>query len=148
MASRGRINFLTNEFYNNYRGNQYKEILRKRDRPYITFRVKIDGIEFALPFRSDISHSYAFFTNEDKTAGIDYSKAVVITESSYIDIQTQVFLRQDEFEIVKVNYYNIEQGFKKYLKEYKKAAKRMNIKRNRDFCKFSALQYFHNELGI
>ena len=104
---------LTQQFYSDYPLSDYPQILRKDERPYTVFTVKIDGLDFAIPFRSHIKHNHAFITdnrNPEDKCGIG--------------------------------------GFKSYLNRYKRAAKRPDVERNKQFCRFSALQYFHKELKI
>ncbi|RDY23262.1 hypothetical protein CHF27_008950 [Romboutsia maritimum] len=143
-----KLIFLSSEFYSDYPKRNYSEILIKHDRPYIMFKVTIDDIDFAIPFRSNIPHKNAFFTDEKNKCGIDYSKSIVIKKPIYINISEQPTIRANEFKIFKSKDYIIKNEFKKYLKEYKKAAKKQDVKRNKDFCQFSSLQYFHSDIGL
>lgn len=140
--------FLSSEFYKDYKYKDYPEILSKSDRPYIMFNIRVDNIDFAIPFRSNIPHKNAFFTDEENNCGIDYTKSIVIKKSSYIDTSKNPIIRGDEFKNLKGKEYIIKKGFTKYLKNYKKAAKKIDIERNKHFCQFSSLQYFHKELGL
>lgn len=54
------LNKLAPCFYKDYPRDKYPEIESKRDRPYIVFVVKIDGVRFAIPFRTNIRHAYAY----------------------------------------------------------------------------------------
>ena len=71
-------------FYERYHGCE--EILIKQTRPYVCLAVKVDGVTFAIPFRHHIPHKWAFFTVGE--AGLDYSKAVVISEWRFINSST------------------------------------------------------------
>ena len=42
----------------------------------------------------------------------------------------------------------IKKDVEKYIRTYKKAVHKPDIPRNQLICKFSALQYFHDELNI
>ena len=142
---------LTQQFYSDYPLSDYPQILRKDERPYTVFTVKIDGLDFAIPFRSHIKHNHAFITdnrNPEDKCGLDYTKAVIITNQKYIDYQSQPRLRSHEHNVLKGNESKIIGGFKSYLNRYKRAAKRPDVERNKQFCRFSALQYFHKELKI
>lgn len=142
--------YLTKDFYEDYPQSVYSEILHKNDRPYAVVFIIVDGLEFALPFQSHIRHQYLFITDSshpNDLKGIDYTKAVLITSPTYKS-SSEVRIRQNEFNALKGNEYKIMKGFKSYLNQYKKAAKRLDVKRNQTFCKYSSLQYFHKELGI
>lgn len=78
--------FLTEEFYNNYPKDLYPELERKLDRPYILIHIIIDKYEFALPLRSHIKHKFAFITDNKNKCGIDFTKAVYISNKKYIEI--------------------------------------------------------------
>lgn len=139
---------LTDDFYKDYDANIYTEILKKDSRPYITFIIKIDNIDYAVPFRTTINHPFGYFTNPPEKCGIDYKKAIVITKPNYIYKSKDILISQDEYINIRDNEDLIIKGFKNYLKKYKKAIKKLSVKRNYEICKFSSLQYFHNEIKI
>jgi protein AbiQ len=39
---------------------QYEEILTKEERPYYVLILEIDGLTYAIPLRSHITHPYCF----------------------------------------------------------------------------------------
>jgi len=65
---------LENNFYNDY--SNCTEILKKSNRPYAVFLIKLNNLTFAVPVRSHITHKYSIKTIENK--GLDFSKAVII----------------------------------------------------------------------
>lgn len=138
--------FLTSKFYDTYKN--CPQIEQKQDRPYVQFLLKIDELNFALPFRSNIPHEFAFWTDKANRCGIDYSKAVIITEDSYIDDTTRPQIRQNEHVAILGNEHIIKKEFIQYLKTYKKALKKQDVNRNKVICQFSALQYFHDEMKL
>jgi len=140
--------FLSGKFYNQYDSVNYPEIERKAIRPYIMLKVVINGIDFGLPLRSGISHKYAFWTDKSKKCGVDYSKAVVIQDSTYIDTGNKPRVRPDEHSVLLGKDYIIKTGFLRYIEIYKNALNNLQIDRNKTLCKCSTLQYFHNEIGI
>ena len=75
--------FLSKKFYDDYRHELYPEIECKENRSYVLLLIKIDNLEYAIPFRSHIKHNYAFFTNKENLCGIDYTKSIVITNKDY-----------------------------------------------------------------
>lgn len=130
-------------FYSKYAG--CKEILTKPTRPYVCLSVEIDGVHFAIPFRHHILHKWAFTTYGN--AGLDYTKAVVISDKRFIGAGTPT-IEQAEFEALKGRDALISNGMRKYLAAYRKAVKYQN-NRHYDFIRScSALQYFHKELRI
>ena len=138
--------FLTDKFYEDY--SHCFEIEQKRFRPYIMLLVKIDEQTFALPLRSHIKHKYAFFTDKENCCGIDYSKAVVITNDSlYVDKINKPTIRDNEHKALLGKEYIITKEFKKYLADYKKAIKAKANRINTKY-KFCTLQYFNDQLGI
>ena len=91
-----RYVFLTAQFYKDYAN--CPEIEQKPLRPYIMLLLKIDNLTFALPMRSHIKHKYAYFTDKANGCGIDYSKAVVITNINlYVDSK-QPYIRPNEYK--------------------------------------------------
>ena len=129
------------------------EILTKEERPYYVLLLKLDGLTYAIPLRSHITHLYCFIadTSDRQKSGLDYSKAVVISDiAKYID-PAPVTIRQNEYNILKQQEYLIGKQFSSYVKSYKKEILRR--KKNSalpasPLCLYSALKYFHKELGL
>ena len=142
--------FLSEEFYNTYNHDLYPEIEYKQDRPYILLLLKIDGLTYAIPFRSHIKHNNAFFTDKENYCGVDYTKSIIITDEKYILENYNgkpIRIRPNERKALFGQKYNIIKGLKSYIKEYKRAVK--NKVNNKVFVfKISTLQYFHKELGL
>lgn len=137
--------FLSEQFYNDYA--QYPEIEQKRFRPYVMLLIKIDCQTFALPLRSHIKHKYAYFTDVVNCCGVDYSKAIIITdEKKYIDTRVPK-LRPLEFKALLGKNRVITNEFNKFLNDYKKAVK-AQAKRTSYTYQYCTLQYFHKELGL
>ena len=121
--------FLTKQFYKDY--SHCSEIEQKQYRPYVMLLIDVEGLLFALPMRSHIKHKYAYFTNKQNGCGIDYSKAVVITdEKLYIDTKRPT-IRNDEYKILLGKDYIVSKEFKKYLRVRKNP-------KNDNFLRFSA----------
>jgi protein AbiQ len=139
--------FLNDSFYEKYNQFDYPEIERKSSRPYIMVKINIDGLNFGIPLRSGISHSYALWTDKENKCGVDYSKAVLIPDETYID-DKKPHIRENEFHVLKDKDHMIQSGFKAYIEKYKNALSELHIERNKKLCKFSTLQYFHIELKI
>jgi len=142
---------LSKAFYTQF--GQFEEILTKEDRPYYVLLLELDGLTYAIPLRSHITHPYCFIANNSsgQNSGLDYSKAVVIIDSDkYVD-PAPVTIRQHEYNIYKQREYLIRKQFSSYVALYKKEVRR----RMRNLalpvsalCRFSSLKYFHRELGL
>lgn len=132
-----RIILLSDKFYRLYGG--CKEIMQKKSRPYACLTVTINNVVFAIPFRHHISHKYAFITKNNY--GLDYTKAVVIVDNTYISgILPQI--DQDEFNAIKGKDALILNGMKKYISLYKKAKQHNGNPHYENIVRCSSLQYF------
>ncbi|MHC6204290.1 type III toxin-antitoxin system TenpIN family toxin [Breznakiellaceae bacterium SP9] len=142
---------LTSAFYAQF--GHCEEILNKDDRPYYVLVLEVDGLTYAIPLRSHITHPFCFIADnsEGQKSGLDYSKAVVIADKIlYID-PTPVTIRQHEFNALKQKEFQIKQQFSSYAAAYRKEISRRL--QNPDLpvsarCRYSSLKYFHKELGI
>ena len=140
-----KFSFLSEAFYNEH--IDHTEIEQKHDRPYVQVIIKVSSVFIAVPMRSNINHKHAFFTNKEERCGVDFSKAVVITdEISQLDWNRTPYLRPDEFKALQGKEYELEKGMLKYIRTYQKASLRRDVKRNDLLCRFSTLQYFEAEL--
>ncbi len=53
----------------------------------------INGVQYAIPLRSNINHPHVFWTDKNNHCGIDFSKAVIITDEKYIDTTVTPYIR-------------------------------------------------------
>lgn len=136
--------FLSSDFYARHPISLYPEIEQKKNRPYIQVTTVIDGIKFAIPFRSNINHPHAFWTDKANRCGIDFSKAVVVESDDDIDQNLTPWIRQNEFDNLRGKEYRIQTGMRKYIKEYIKAKNNLNDKTNKLLCQKSTLQYYES----
>ena len=138
--------FLTDRFYMDHAA--CPEIESKKDRPHAQVSIQVGSYLFCIPLRSHIMHEYAFWTDKENHCGLDFSKAVVITDpEKYIDRTRKPFLRQNEYEALKdVNPYVISRRLLFYIQQYKKAKAAPEKKRNALLVKYSTLQYFEEFL--
>lgn len=148
MAKKKRFVFLSKKFYNTYPASQYPEMEQKDNRPYIQVYVEIDGVQFAIPLRSEIHHPHVLWTDKANHCGVDFSKAVVIADESYIDLDTEPHLRQNEFDALRGKDFKIKTKMEKYIADYKKAKKDLSKPINQKLVKYSTLQYFEKEIGL
>ena len=137
----GKFIFLSSDFYNDYPATEYPEIEQKALRPYIQLLTLIDGIQYAIPLRSHITHPHVFWTDKQNQCGLDFSKAVVISKQNYIDNTKVPHIRQNEFDALRGKDYRIQQKMAKYIADYKKA-KTKDDEISQELCRNSTLQYF------
>ena len=95
MAQIIELRKLSEEFYRDHPRSDYPEMEAKAGRPYAVLLVRIDGVCFAIPLRTNIRHSYCykFRTSDRKTesaTGIDFSKAVVVSKETYLGQKTDI----------------------------------------------------------
>ena len=141
---------LSPDFYQRF--GQYEEILTKENRPYYVLLLELDNLTYAIPLRSHITHHFCFIADNsgNQNKGLDYSKAVVITENQYID-SNPVTIRQNEYNVYKKQEYIIKKQFTSYITRYKKEILR-RLKNPElpasALCLYSSLKYFHKELGL
>ncbi len=143
-----KFRFLTNDFFNDY--IDCVEMERKQNRPYAHIcLLEVDGLHFAIPIRHNITHKYAVFTNDEKTQGLDLTKAVIINDfDRYVDNTRVAYINDDEYNILINKKHFIKQKLKTYIGTYKRALINLENSRNKSLCEKSTLQYFHNELNI
>ena len=133
--------FLTKAFYKAHANCH--EIERKETRPYIRIQVMVNGVLWGIPLRSHISHEYVLWTDKDNNCGIDFTKAVVITDPARYISATQPHIRSDEFKVLKkIDEHRVVQKLNQYIKAYKKAKERPEIPHNKQLLQYSTLQYF------
>lgn len=152
-----KLIYLTNKFYQDF--SHYAEIEYKEDRPYILLIVTFNDLDFAIPFRSYISHNYCFKTIKAPTivngretwSGIDYSKSIIVFDKEYISTAVPT-IRDEEFNNIKFKEFVIKKKFVDYINQYIDSFSKIQLSahRNRDLllCKFSTLQNYHRELKI
>lgn len=148
---------LSHSFYAAYPLSQYPEIMRKDERPYTCLLIETREDYFiCIPFRSSIQHNEAFlFTNTNRSlhtrSGLDYKKAVIIKDSSYIDSKTSVVVDNDEYTAMITNIETIVNEIEKYISTYVNHVNGSARLHQREFLRhyqFSTLPYFHGILGI
>ena len=143
--------FLTASFYEKYK--DCKEILVKQERPYTVLLVETVGKKFAVPFRSHINPNNhdCFITDKSSNAGLDFQKAVVITNDAFIDKTARPEVRNIDYMAIHFKDYEIKRKFESFLKffidEYKRHKANPKLKTNARI-QFCSLQYFTKELGL
>jgi protein AbiQ len=132
--------FLTQQFYDDY--SHCEEIEQKKERPYVLIQICVNGIDFAIPFRSNVKHKHVFWTDKDNLCGLDFSKAVVIEDKKYIDSKAKPYIRPNERRALFGKDHDVERGLLDYIEEYKKAKMKPNKHSKKRLLQYSTLQYF------
>lgn len=155
---------LTKKFFDDHPYDQCPEFLQKTDRPYIMIRVKIANSEFAIPFRSHIkefkdknmrNNQHVLKTKNGDIAGefrgIDYSKAVIITNPDYYSFDIygkRIKVDPDEHAVILKSKSLIEKEMLGYVDKYKRNYHKRDVQRNQLFYAASTLQYYLKELEL
>jgi protein AbiQ len=139
---------LTPEFFDTY--GLHTEILNKQGRPYYVLILEVDMIVYAIPLRSQISHQYCFLA-DGTSGGLDFSKAVVITDQQKFVDPKPTMIREQEFLFYRRNRNKFTKKFSAYVRFYKSEVVRHNGNPALPIppvCIYSTLKYFHKELGL
>ena len=134
-----KLIYLSNKFRSDYPRSKFPELMDKDTRPYCCVAMKVEGKTYAIPLRHHIKHPFAFYTTSE--AGLDYTKAVVIDDPDYI-APTQPIIDSSEWSIIRTNENTIFFEFRKYIKNYKRAAAHPDNPRSEIFLRYSTLKYF------
>ena len=120
------------------------EVLHKEKRGYGIVVVSFaGGLTFGIPLRSHIKHSACFRTVGE--AGLDYSKAVIITDKSHIGGAFKI--PPNEYVKIADREIFITQRFEKYVGKYIIAVRKVDKNVLREY-QYSTLQNYHTELKI
>jgi hypothetical protein len=150
------IYLLSSDFINNYPLSDYPELMYKQSRPYNCLLIDThDDYFICIPFRTSINHKNAYhFKNSKRSrkskSGLDYSKIVIIKESSYIS-SSKAIIDHDEYIETMQNINRITLEALNYVDKYILHIKGLSILHDKEFnrlYRFSTLKYFHKELGI
>ncbi|WP_028301839.1 type III toxin-antitoxin system TenpIN family toxin [Oceanospirillum beijerinckii] len=124
-----------------------------KTRGYGVVIISINDLTFAIPLRSNIRHSAAYITvrgsqNGVKGKGLDFSKALLITDEKYISAELFKTPSAEHTRLMEKEHF-VTQKFEKYVQKYIKAMARKdrNILNSPEF-RYSTLINYHAELGV
>lgn len=85
------------------------------------FIISINNVKFAIPFRTNVKHECCYkFPNSTRdtnsVTGLDFSKAVVITDDTYLSDKADV--NKLEYSDLRRHYHVIIAKFTRYLNSY------------------------------
>lgn len=141
---------LTKKFYEDF--VFCKQILVKTERVYLMAVVEIENIKFAIPLKNRCYGEFSLQTpNATRAqAGLAFTKAVVVSDDSYIDSIVRLYDKEQR-EFIQDSHHVIKTKMNKYVEKYKIKISQLNDRATvgvYNFCATSALQYFHQELGL
>ena len=116
---------LSAKFYADYPHTEYPEILTKAGRPYSCLLVEyMADIFICIPFRTNVRHKYAYhFKNSARSrnshSGLDYTKAVLIKNAYYLDLDACSVVDQDEYKEAITNLPRITKEVFSYIYDYR-----------------------------
>jgi protein AbiQ len=110
---------------------------KQSHRTYLCLKISSDGNDYYIPLRNNlgkdvrpygrIGHSIPSSTRSD--AGLDYRYALIINDSSYIEIPPVQKIPNSQFNKINSDYSAIESEFSIYLAGFKKALRKNRILR-------------------
>ncbi len=147
---------LSTQFYLDYKGEEYSELLSKEERAYCCFIIKCRDYYICVPYRTNISRNNAYFFTSSKRSkthksGLDYEKIVIITDiDTYLDNSSPT-VDNDEYIETIISSEKIVSEVLKYVDNYVKHCKGVKKMHPREFARkyqYTTLQYFHEQLKI
>lgn len=145
---------LTNTFFQTYPNPPYTEILKKKGRAYncLLFQSHYDYF-ICIPFRSEISHSYAYHfkasvRSKKHKSGLDYTKILIIDRLEYIE-NKESLIDHDEFKEMILHLEEIKTAALAFVEDYIAHINHTKILHPKEFRRryaFSTLKYFHKQL--
>jgi protein AbiQ len=131
-----------------------KETIHDKSRPHGIVAINVNGLTFAIPLRTNLSHNYGVVLDtverDGRTLkrGLDFTKALIITDES-TDIGVSHRVPETQKTVLIQQKKMIINQFQKYVDEYISAASRNVVNTlSSNAYKYSTLCNYHSELGI
>ena len=127
---------------------KYNEMMLKEQRPYVQVITSVNGLKFAIPLRSEISHSTdVLWTDKQARHGLDFTKAVLLLNDDYLS-DKRVYIRDKEHRHLLGKERRVQEKMEKCINNYKKAKANMKEAHNAEYCSYSTLQYFEEYIFL
>lgn len=145
------LRYLSDNFFEKIQ-TTLKETLEKKTRPYCVLLVKVKGLDFALPLRSNLPEKEGVGIKtipnpqeKGRFKGIDFSKAIIVSAE---DLKTDRVILKDKAELLFIqgNDKKIQREFKKYVDQYIACVKNNKVLDSK--YQFTTLVNYHKELKI
>ena len=147
---------MTEKFSEDYPQEKYPELMLKLGRAYTCLFVQTEyGYTVCVPFRSSIQHKNAYIFKHSKRSqhtrsGLDYSKMVLVADTTYICDEIAV-VDQDEYNETIKNIDKIISEVLRYIDDYVAYQKGLAQMAQREYqrkYRYSTLMYFHDLLNL
>lgn len=144
---------LSAKFYADHPHERFPEILAKQGRPYSCLLIEyMEGIFICIPFRTNVRHKYAYrFKNSARSrkynSGLDYTKAVLVKNAEYIDLNASAVVDSDEYKEAITNLPRITKEIFSYISDYRDDLLGVNPLHPREWKRrygMSTLPYFND----
>ena len=141
--------------------SDYQKILDPGDttkqskRTHLCIKVEIDNNQYYIPLRNKLGDAVRKFgrighsvpSSKRKNAGLDYRYALIINDSKYIELQTELRIPNSQYRCIKNDLDSIVKEFEVYLRGYIKAVKK-NRNEKKTLCRESSLINFVDYFDI
>ena len=126
-----------------------------KERGHGVVKITINDLTFAIPVRSHVTHNASLILEVNrkvkhiKGMGLDYSKALLIKDESYISDEVFVLRTKEAGKKLVDKEAHITKMFTGYVEKYVNAVKKkdQNILRSAEYIETTLINY-HEELGI
>lgn len=124
-------------------------------RTHLCLLIESSGNKFFIPLRNNLGAEirkygrigHAIPSEKRKNAGLDYRYALIVNNSSYIELQTTQKIPESQYRRMKEDYEKIVNEFTKYLNGYIKALQKKRILKE-PLYRESSLINFISELSL
>ena len=157
MKYTASVHLLSEKFIKHYPLSNYPELMYKAGCQYACLLIEThEGYTICIPFRSSIKHKNAFIfkgtiRSRQSRSGLDYSKMVIINDSSYLDLKQTAIIDQDEYNEMRKNLSKIVEQVHKYVQKYINHIKGTEPLHPKEYLRqyeYSTLPYFHDILNL
>lgn len=117
-------------------------------------QIQLNSLTFAIPVRSHIRHDDCHIIERDlgmngvRGMGLDYSKAMLITDPSYVSAEIFLLKNKKAAKDLISKEAHITKQFSQYVNRYVKAVKKNDRNILYRGYRFTTLINYHAELGL
>ena len=105
---------------------------KQSKRTHLCIKVEIDSNQYYIPLRNNLGDAVRKFgrighsvpSAKRKNAGLDYRYALIINDSQYIELQTELKIPNSQYRCIRNDMDIITKEFETYLRGYDKAVKK------------------------
>lgn len=105
---------------------------KQSKRTHLCIKVEIDSNQYYIPLRNNLGDAVRKFgrighsvpSAKRKNAGLDYRYALIINDSQYIELQTELKIPNSQYRCIRNDMDIITKEFETYLRGYVKAFKK------------------------